>query len=805
MRLCECYIENFGVLKNFHCKFPEGLCSLVRENGAGKTTLTVFIKAMFYGLDDTRKIKLAENDRKHYLPWDNSVCRGSLTFLTENKKYKIERTFANKAADDLFALYDLETGLSSDDFSERIGEEIFGIDADGFERTLFLSENNLSGKNENKSIAAKLSDLTDTDSDIGGLDEALAILEADRKFYHKKGGSGEIYDLRDSISEYAGKINDIQRKKEERDSLLLQREQIGKRLNAAKAEKRKYDRENELFSEREIQRNNEKIYLDKLEILNKEKEKAEEIGRFFKNHTPTNRELQDIVVASAEYERIADSLKNKIGFDLRNESVGQDEINHYKAVAKEIEQLSHSIKAKEDSIAVQRENAKRFFPSEAPEEKQIKKQIELISAQAKNGARKNALLIIALCLLVLGGALYLVKPILAVSAALSLPFFIMFFVSKNSEGEEIKAFISKYLIGSADRKNPLHSLFEIKSNLDLYNSMMTGISNQEKEFYELKTKEKELAGEIEEFLDSQNTDAKKSFSDRLSELELDIVKRQVTMGVYEKEYLEQKSRYESLNEEITKFISLFPVSSRENALAEIKERLYDYDSIKEAIRRDTDDIEYFISEKRIDISRVLSPDYTAEIGQKFDTGSINEQILALGNEFALLTRKIEEYDEKIEKEDEYRAHIEELKRKETLAVSTYNTIEKTKEFLKLGGQNLTTKYLKKTKEAFLDYVKLITREDENLEIDTSFSVKKTEGALTKDSEAYSKGTRDLYAIAMRFALVDSLYEKETPFIILDDPFAYFDDEKLARALSIIKAMSKKRQIIYLSCTKARSI
>ena len=33
------------------------------------------------------------------------------------------------------------------------------IDADGFERTVFLSERNLSVKNENKTVSAKLSNL----------------------------------------------------------------------------------------------------------------------------------------------------------------------------------------------------------------------------------------------------------------------------------------------------------------------------------------------------------------------------------------------------------------------------------------------------------------------------------------------------------------------------------------------------------------------------------------------------------------------------------------------------------------------
>jgi uncharacterized protein YhaN len=61
-------------------------------------------------------------------------------------------------------------------------------------------------------------------------------------------------------------------------------------------------------------------------------------------------------------------------------------------------------------------------------------------------------------------------------------------------------------------------------------------------------------------------------------------------------------------------------------------------------------------------------------------------------------------------------------------------------------------------------------------MDTSFALMRSEGAESKTVDAYSLGTRELYSLAMRLALIDSLYTSETPFIILDDPFAHFDDK-----------------------------
>ena len=200
MKIIECYIENFGKISDQKFNFTSGLNTVLGENGSGKTTLSVFIKVMLYGMSDTKKLSLDENDRRRYLPWQGGVCGGSLTFELGGRVYRIERTFATKASEDTYRLFDVALGRDSSDFAEPLGEALFGIDAEGFERTVFLSEKNLSPKSDNKSISAKLSNLVGSDCDIGVMDNALKALEERRKFYHKKGGSGEIADIKDKIS-----------------------------------------------------------------------------------------------------------------------------------------------------------------------------------------------------------------------------------------------------------------------------------------------------------------------------------------------------------------------------------------------------------------------------------------------------------------------------------------------------------------------------------------------------------------------------------------------------------------------------
>ena len=64
MKLIKAHIINFGKLHDFDIDFNDKVNSFVFENGWGKTTLSVFIKAMFYGMDHTTKKNLDDNELK---------------------------------------------------------------------------------------------------------------------------------------------------------------------------------------------------------------------------------------------------------------------------------------------------------------------------------------------------------------------------------------------------------------------------------------------------------------------------------------------------------------------------------------------------------------------------------------------------------------------------------------------------------------------------------------------------------------------------------------------------------------------
>lgn len=92
MKLISCHIENFGKISGRDLSFGGGLTAFCEENGYGKTTLAAFLKAMFYGMEPSRR-NGRFNDRTHYYPFDGGRFGGNVVFLCKGKEYRIERFF----------------------------------------------------------------------------------------------------------------------------------------------------------------------------------------------------------------------------------------------------------------------------------------------------------------------------------------------------------------------------------------------------------------------------------------------------------------------------------------------------------------------------------------------------------------------------------------------------------------------------------------------------------------------------------------------------------------------------------------
>ena len=135
MKLISCHIENFGQLQNKDYAFNDNLTCIYENNGAGKTTLAAFIKAMFYGLESTKKTDKNFGDRLHYYPFSNGKFGGYLILNAFDKEYRIERYFDKTSfTKDTLKIFNQETHEEETSITD-VGEFFFGIDKEAFERT----------------------------------------------------------------------------------------------------------------------------------------------------------------------------------------------------------------------------------------------------------------------------------------------------------------------------------------------------------------------------------------------------------------------------------------------------------------------------------------------------------------------------------------------------------------------------------------------------------------------------------------------------------------------------------------------
>lgn len=155
MKLLRCHVENFGKLQDVTLDFSDTVTAINEKNGWGKSTLVVFLKVMLFGFANESKRNMLENERKHYKPWQQGVYGGQLSFECRGKCYQITRTFGTREREDTFEIIDLATNLPTQDFGKKPGEELFQIDRESFEKTVYIAQNDCEAK-ATDAITAKI-------------------------------------------------------------------------------------------------------------------------------------------------------------------------------------------------------------------------------------------------------------------------------------------------------------------------------------------------------------------------------------------------------------------------------------------------------------------------------------------------------------------------------------------------------------------------------------------------------------------------------------------------------------------------
>ena len=776
MNIRRCHVENFGKLQNFNYEFSKGLNIINEKNGWGKSTFATFIKAMFFGFDSSNKRAISENERKKYYPWQGGKFGGNLEFEINGKIYEIERFFGLKDKEDTFKLYNKITNCESNDFSENIGEEIFKIDRQGYERSTYIPQQSIPIE-INDSLSAKLTNILEGENDINTSEEAINRITTIMKEYKKIGNKGKINELEAKINNKKRELEYAQKNEELINERNIKIEKIKSEIKLLEENKNKNQKKINQINEQEKNKIKNDRYEEICNTLKIDEEELRKIEEYFNGTIPEENKLR-------QHEEITYKLDTLIA--KLDECVIEDEDREkHKNLREQFKENEISEKTIEDNYL----NLNKI--------EDIKKELIILNERLENQEKieklknenqkqKNTKKLIAILIVLLGIVLgvFLSKYLFGISIIGIIIFILGLNKKEKDNSQEIKnkilseinnkntelimleetleKFLEKFEKNQKNHENRQEKIKKIKNNYFLFENLEKVINNKE-------NKRLKIQKEIDELTDDL-------YGELINYLNINI----------------DRNNINGFNK------------TCKNILTEINNKKREYNNLLLKLENDKKIKQKYEEDNKIE--EIIS--YNSNlVGNK-------EQLLIQDEEISKKIRELinqKSYDENEINRlintsvtvEEIEAEIENLEQ-ELLEVNIkYNILDKTQKYLIKAKEQFSAHYLKDMTEGFEKYINIISEEKLDTNIDVKLNVKVQEYGEKKEIEYLSTGYKDLIGICMRFSLVDALFENEQPFIILDDPFVNLDKDKIEKAKELVKELSKKYQVIYFICHESR--
>lgn len=834
MKLISLSISNFGKLRDYDLTLTDGLNTVCEENGWGKSTLAAFLKAMFYGLPKSGKRKIDENDYLRYTPWQGGHFGGYLTFSCKKGVFRVERTFGENES---FALFDTATGLPSSAFSESLGEELFGIDAEGFEQSVFLSARPLDPRSGNDTVRAKLTGI-DEIHDMSFFEKAIEKLENRAKDYKKRGGGGLIGETEAKIAELKGQIADARAKLPRQEG--LEEELAGKRSRIADLEK----------EQKELQSAAGRA--DRLKDLCARKEKIDELTRKkaeieqrFPGEIPTREELTacrkrieaaeqirarlTAVGLNGEEQNEIVSLSTRFSGRAPSAETLAEKLRHATELRGEQTKLENELQLHRQALQTAEEQLAALPSLQELEQANALLNSEQVPAKAARKPQATVFLILSLLLFPAGLALLILgilqknQPLLIAGiAALGSGVFaiacslLFAWIQKRAGANQ-----QSHVVSEVNRVLLRFGIPENQEPRAAIALLCARRSSAESTRADALAKCEELTGnlrlcqrkadDLRAFLAGygiadQNPESGLLALTRLSERWEQLWKKQTAARETEAQC---KVELAEIGEELARFFSRCPAPApgddERDRLETAEEFCKDLEMLSGSIAERKEELAAKLSENGIDIAALEAEPALAGIAER--QSEIETTLAALEDEKSRIAAQLVKLNTETEQIPEWLEEKQRLEESLAEQKKRYELLCKTRDLLERAHGILNTKYLPATRRNFANYLALLCGKDvPKAELAANFDVTVLDEGLSRKMESYSRGWRDLLQFCVRLSLIDALYAEgeETPFLLLDDPFTNLDEERLAAAKDLLKKLAESRQILYLVCHADRA-
>lgn len=852
MKLIRCHIENFGGLQNYDLEFDPCLTVIREENGFGKTTLAEFIRAMFYGLP--RKTPKTLGKRQKYDPWQGGRYGGSLTFRHQDREYRLQRTFGATPKGDTFELIDLMTGQKSRDFSADIGLELFGLDADSFERSTYLPQHREDGPLSTDSIQAKLGGLVEDENDVGGYEKAMKKLEKKRRDF----GS----DTKGTVAEASRKILELQqeldraensaRELEEAETRIAGMEEIQQETARQIGEVRKaLTAANEAAARLAHHQQMERLE----SAFRQTAEQLAALKAQYPKGIPGQEELENLTdaverlaalsagpITPADQE--AQRFVEENGGRFADGTPTEEEMTRMRQVCDDYRGLAAQRDACESAPEDQAELARirAFLAPGIPAEEELVR-LEAALTESERLRRENLRLAsvpgdskkrspTASILMALGGAAVLAGIVLFVlnrtafgGIALAVGMVALVaavYLTVKRQTPALDPRLQTIVQENDARAEELEA--RVRAFIQPYGADLGRIREQIGRLHIMEQREQELTRRREQLeveMNARNAELR-TFFDRFlpqgySGGGYDLlarIQRDSDAWVRAQSQLQDRDarveRHQRESREVRQVLegiwgtyALAP-RSRDQVL-----RLRDDARQMTRLTQDGGLLERQIREYRENHGEILAQPVSSG---GTDPGTLRqqervllekqEQLVGTLAEQRQILQQLSDAAEQLPGLRDQQAHWQERKTEDEARVKI---LDDTMTFLEQAKTDLALAYMVPIRESFARLMGRMAGEDrEKILVTPELAVSLERGGESRKLEYFSAGQTDLVMLCMRLALVDALFRETKPFVILDDPFVNLDDRRTAEALKLMKELSRDRQIIYLTCHSSRT-
>lgn len=850
MKLISIHINNYGKLSDFDFNFTDGVNSLCEDNGYGKSTVVSFLKAMFYGLSSYKKNSVEFVDRMHFYPFAKGDFGGNVTFEFSGRTYRIERSFGEKSdKSDTLKVYCDST--ATDELGDVPGLTLFGINADSFERLLCINAEKIkiaSTGDMNKKIGSYALNTAD-DFDI---DDIMEKLKNQDKTYKTS-----IDKKKENIKKLNSEIHNLELEKNALDSkyALLNEAQskadTSKRIHSEASAKaaliemwKNYD---EKLAECETLSKQKKALEARYIKGVPDKQKACDIRQICNKQkadiqTLKMSEIDDTVVQ--EYEKLSRAYPK--GFADDEQTAEADELiaelenarRDYKALASapnnnDEQSLEYHFggKAPSDDFIAQLESDKLRCDELARSLQSINKteyEYNSVTVTEKKSNKKlcAVLAVIAAAVLLSGVAFVfssaVVGVLLIVLGALLLltdAFVYLNFkietqhvvenepVEKpNPEYEKTKNELdrvsSKMLTDLAyyrySGKDPSELLFELKNDTRKYKDIISQKAETEKELLQIQTKGEDIKSQLDRFFSAygvENSDYRAALDKmKTDKVRFESLHKQITGSKNKCEQLEKDifASQQSVQDFITHYALTEPFDA-DNVIKDIEE----LERLDTQLSQREKDAQKYKSENSLDKRpKTAGSDITV----------LEQQMQQSIRELEKITSDVDDLEQRVSVLDDKKAELKELTEQKDELTKKKELLLLVKKEISESELSLKRKHVKPILDKFRNYALLI--EDaigHKVEMDKDYSVKYDIMGELRSYLHLSSGNLSICALCFRLAMIDSMFETEHPFIIMDDPFVYLDSEHFNKTKELIQKLGKDKQIVYFCCHESRSL